>query len=110
MHSDDLRFGAAIRRLAELQAGATMDHHETPTYRRFIAMAATTQVTAALTHARGLISQLRTHEIPFDYGRYTDDLYDLQTGRADDVRRRWGRDYHRIHDDRQTATAEGEAQ
>jgi len=96
MHDSRQSFGRAVRKLADIQAG-TGEPHETPVYQRFTAMAQTTSVTALVTHARGIITQLRTQEIPFDYGRYADDLYLFQIpGRARDVQRHWGRDFHRL--------------
>ena len=47
-------------------------------------------------HARGIVTQLRSHAIALDYGRLAVDLYDLQfLNCADRVRRQWGRDYYR---------------
>ena len=62
-------------------------------------------------HARGLITQLRSHGIPLDYGMFTEDLVYLQTRGADRVRLRWGRDFYRIpkqseHIDDDTPAAE----
>lgn len=48
-----------------------------------------------VTHARGIISQLRTHDIAFNYGQYARDLYLFQVpGFSVDVQRRWGRNFH----------------
>lgn len=92
MHSEQ-PFGAAVRQLAER---ISQEVHDTPIYKRFTALAQATTLTGLEAHSRGLISQLRSHEIPFDYGRYADDLFWFQTGRQRDVQRRWGRDFHRL--------------
>lgn len=98
MHTDARSFAGAVRALADRQAAETgVDVHETPAYRRFVALASTSQLTTAITHARGLISQLRSADLAFDYGRYVDDLYWLQIpGQAVRVQRNWGRDFHRM--------------
>lgn len=94
MHDPDVPFGRAVRRLAQADAGDS-DVHETPVYRRFTAFALASTMTGLVTHARGLVTQLRSHEIPFDYGQFADDLYWFQiAGRTSDVQRRWGRDFH----------------
>ncbi|GAA4901683.1 hypothetical protein GCM10025789_20370 [Tessaracoccus lubricantis] len=96
MHSTRQRFGTAVRRLANKQAGHDQDPHETPVYRRFSAMLNSTTLPALLAHSRGIIPQLRDEEIPFDYGAYAQDIFWFLTpGRATEVRRRWGRDFHR---------------
>ncbi|MDO5066005.1 MAG: type I-E CRISPR-associated protein Cse2/CasB [Propionibacteriaceae bacterium] len=94
MHSKQ-PFGVAVRRLADSSSGS-QDVHETPVYKRFTALAQATTLAGLEAHSRGIISQLRSHEIPFDYGRYADDLYWFLTGHQRDVQRRWGRDFHRL--------------
>lgn len=95
MHTRDQTFGAAVRKLTDLTAGE-QGPHETPVYRRFTALAQSTTLAGLEAHSRSLISQLRSREIPFDYGRYADDLYWFQAGHQRDVQRRWGRDFHRL--------------
>ncbi|RRD03577.1 type I-E CRISPR-associated protein Cse2/CasB [Arachnia propionica] len=94
MHSKQ-PFGVAVRQLADNISGE-LGPHETPVYKRFTALAQSSTLAALEAHSRGLISQLRSHEIPFDYGRYADDLYWFQVGHQRDVQRRWGRDFHRL--------------
>lgn len=99
MHRRGQPFGRAVRRLAEASARGD-DTYESPVYKRFTAMATATHVDGLLAHSRGLITQLRGADIPFDYGRYADDLYWFQVpGRAADVRRGWGRDFHHLAQD-----------
>lgn len=94
MHQKEEHFGQAVRRLAD----ATADRpHESPTYARFMAMARSTNLQALSTHARGVISQLRSRSLPFDYCEYAADLYRFLTpGRAVEVQRRWGRHFHAL--------------
>ena len=107
MHNPKQPFGQAVRQLAFLTAG-TGDVHETPIYKRFTAMAQARTLTGLLAHSRGIITQLRGKDIPFDYSRYADDLYwFLVPGKASDVHRRWGRDFHRMNTTETTPT-EGE--
>ena len=108
MHTDQQTFGAAVRRLAD-SSGGEQGPHETPVYKRFTALAQATTLAGLEAHSRGLISQLRSHEIPFDYGRYADDLYWFQSGKKRDVQRRWGRDFHRLtHSTTTDNTPEGD--
>ncbi|WP_406281859.1 type I-E CRISPR-associated protein Cse2/CasB [Nocardia sp. NBC_00881] len=54
------------------------------------------RTTQRLVYLRGLISQLRTHSIPLDYGRVARDLRRLDDrGFAPRLLLDWGRDYHR---------------
>lgn len=93
MHDPRQPFGRAVRRLAEISNKA--EPHESPVYARFTAMSTATSLPGLLAHSRGLITQLRTHEIGFDYGRYADDLYwFLNPTATPDTHRRWGRDFH----------------
>lgn len=116
MHTPGRSLGTAVRRLAR-RAGS-----EVAVRRRFEALGTAETFSEVVHHARGLITQLRTHRIPLDYGAFTDDLIRLQTRAAHQVRLQWGRDYYRAvpetdadSDDNQTdlsvasaATSEGE--
>lgn len=96
MHDSRVPFGLAVRRLAQATA-RDAKVHETPVYRRFTSMSLARSLPALVAHARGIITQLRGHEIAFDYGRFADDLYWFQVpGRAASVQRRWGRDFHHL--------------
>ncbi|MGJ3509022.1 type I-E CRISPR-associated protein Cse2/CasB [Enemella sp. A6] len=96
MHVPDVPFGQAVRRLANLSSSEG-EPQESPVYARFTALSMTTAVPGILAHSRGIITQLRSHDIGFDYERYADDLYWLQVpGSAGSVHRRWGRDFHRF--------------
>ncbi|NLE60630.1 MAG: type I-E CRISPR-associated protein Cse2/CasB [Planctomycetes bacterium] len=96
MHDPATPFGRAVRRLANLSS-SDGEPQESPVYARFTALSSTTSVPGILAHSRGIITQLRSHDIGFDYARYADDLYWLQVpGAAGRVHRRWGRDFHRL--------------
>jgi CRISPR system Cascade subunit CasB len=95
MHQTGVGLGTAVRRLAT-RVGA-----ESAVERRFHALGTSATVAEALHHARGLVGRLRAEQIPLDYGRFAVDLHDLQyPDRAGAVRLRWGRDFHRVRDER----------
>jgi CRISPR system Cascade subunit CasB len=91
MHRPGVRLGQALRRLH--QSGK---FSQEAVDRRVNAAASATQVSALLTHLRGLITQLRTIGQPIDYDLLLKDVRDWQ--RPDSrqrARRRWGLDYYR---------------
>lgn len=105
MHKYGQPFGRAIRFLA-LRINSS-DPTASPVYQRFTAMTRATNMQGLLAHSRGIISQLRSAEIPFDYGRYAQDLYFFQIpSKTSDVHRRWGRDFHQYIESE--ISAEGE--
>jgi len=64
--------------------------------RRFEALGTASTFAELMEHARGLVRQLRSADVPLDYGRFADDLVALQDPAvAAGVRLRWGREYHR---------------
>lgn len=88
MHVRGTGFGKAVRRLA---AG----DREAAVRRRLDAVATATSFAEAAHHLRALITQLRSAEIPLDYGQLADDLLRFQRpGGPETVRRRWGRQYY----------------
>ncbi|MEV6982384.1 type I-E CRISPR-associated protein Cse2/CasB [Sphaerisporangium sp. NPDC051017] len=90
MHRPKVRLGQALRRLH--QSGKfTQD----AVNRRVNAAASATQVSALLTHLRGLITQLRTIGQPLDYDLLLDDIRAWQRPETRQrARRRWGLDYY----------------
>jgi CRISPR system Cascade subunit CasB len=105
MHQPGQSLGTAVRQLRVRAASADAVR------RRFEALGTAETFPEVVHHARGLITQLRSHGIPLDYGRFTEDLVYLQTRGADRVRLRWGRDFYRIpkqseHIDDDTPAAE----
>ncbi|BCK56230.1 type I-E CRISPR-associated protein Cse2/CasB [Nocardia wallacei] len=90
-HKPGTTFGTAVAQLKIRKTANT----EAVT-RRFTALATAETVEEFLTHARGLITQLRGEGLGFDYARFADDVVALLTpGRQVTVRLAWGRDFHR---------------
>lgn len=91
MHVPGVSFGSAVRRLAGHDARS-----EEAVVRRFMAAATAESVDELLTHVRGLIKQLRTARVGFDYARFADDIDGLLSpARAQSVRLSWGRAFYR---------------
>ncbi|GAA3714199.1 hypothetical protein GCM10022224_094760 [Nonomuraea antimicrobica] len=94
MHRPEIRLGQALRRLhkqSEHDKGFTREAVD----RRVNAAASATQVSAFLTHLRGLISLLRTLGVPLDYDRLLRDIRDWQRPDTRQLaRRRLGLDYY----------------
>lgn len=63
---------------------------------RFHALGTAGDHDARLVHLRGMITQLRSHDIPLDYARLAIDLARLEDRKyAERVLLAWGRDFHR---------------
>ncbi|UOR01726.1 type I-E CRISPR-associated protein Cse2/CasB [Leucobacter allii] len=92
MHRAGRSFAAAARLLGI----ALGDSGRAGLVRRFNIVGTATSTASRVHHARGLIAQLRSEGIGFDYGIFADDLRKLDDPRrADGVRMRWGREFHR---------------
>ncbi|MEU1993549.1 type I-E CRISPR-associated protein Cse2/CasB [Nocardia gamkensis] len=90
-HVPEVSFGAAVALLAQ-HDGRSAD----AVARRFMAVATAQSIDEVLVHVRGLVTQLRSARHGFDYARLADDITDLLTpGRAQRVRRAWGREFYR---------------
>lgn len=101
-HQHSASFGQAVGRLAR-----TEERSQQAVTRRFMAVATAGSVGEMLTHMRGLVTQLRSAKIGFDYARLADDLLGLLVpDRAQRVRLAWGRDFYRTPE---TAPAEPSA-
>lgn len=102
------RLGSAVRALTDkMSPGA--DVYETPVYRRFTALMASTTLPGIRAHLRGLITQMRSEGITLDYGSLASDLYWLQSpATAGKVRRAWGRDFQRLTTTSSTETTNEE--
>lgn len=94
MHRPGVRLGQALRRLHR-QSDQDKGFSKEAVDRRVNAAASATQVSAFLTHLRGLISQLRTVGAPLDYDLL---LRDIRYWQRPDTRqlsrRRLGLDYY----------------
>ena len=99
MHRRGVGLGAAVRALG--RAPGTED----AVRRRFEALGTAATFPELLHHARGLVRQLRSAGIALDYARLATDLRDWQDpARASTTRLRWGREYHRVASQQDTAT------
>jgi CRISPR system Cascade subunit CasB len=77
MHRPDIRLGQALRRLHK-ENDQDKGFSREAVDRRVNAAASATQISAFLTHLRGLISQLRTVGVPLDYDLLLKDIRDWQ--------------------------------
>lgn len=94
-HGSADRPGRAFGHLHRATSPPGVDR-QTGVNRRFRALTRSADLTAALQHLRGLVTQLRTERIPLDYGVLGRDLYQLQQpSTIYAVRMRWARDFHR---------------
>jgi CRISPR system Cascade subunit CasB len=95
MHHRGIGFGRAVAML-DRQRPAGGDG-VSPVRRRFNAVVTSWSVEELTHHVRGLVGQMRSERIGFDYAAFADDLLRFQLpGGADVVRRRWGRQFHRL--------------
>lgn len=99
MHHPGIGFGAAVARLDRAVAGADTEG-PSPVRRRFDAAVTSGSLAELSHHLRGLVKQLRSAGIGLDYGMLADDLVQFQRlGGADEVRRRWARQYYHLDRD-----------
>ncbi|WP_378741362.1 type I-E CRISPR-associated protein Cse2/CasB [Nocardia brasiliensis] len=90
-HVAEVSFGRAVGMLARSEGRSA----EAVT-RRFMAVATAQSIDEVLAHIRGLVTQLRTAKLGFDYARLADDITGLLTpARAQQVRLAWGREFYR---------------
>ncbi len=93
MHQAGTPFATAV---AELSRRRSRDTGTDPVRHRFDAVVTSTGVSEAAHHLRGLVTQMRSGGLAFDYGALAEDLADLQRpGGRERVARRWARQYHR---------------
>jgi len=88
MHKRGSGLGEAVRRL---MPGGDIDE---PLRKRFVQAGSAADHATRLDRLRGIVSLLRTQDIPLDYGLLADQLHDARTpaGSAR-VRRAWGRGF-----------------
>lgn len=95
MHQRGFSLGRSVRNLADVRGGPD-DEGSKALRRRFQMLGTAQSVGEAAQHARGLITQLRSEQIPLDYGLLADHLVKLQSlTTAPAVRLAWGRDFYR---------------
>ncbi|GAA1448847.1 type I-E CRISPR-associated protein Cse2/CasB [Nocardiopsis tropica] len=88
MHKRGSGLGGAVRRL---MPGGDIDE---PLRKRFVQAGSAADHATRLDRLRGIVSLLRTEDIPLDYGLLADQLHDARTpAGAARVRRAWGRGF-----------------
>lgn len=90
MHADGRGLGHALAELARRSSGPE------GVRRRFAALGTASTYHESIYHLRSLITMLREHQIPLDYGLLTDDLNTLRrpAGRPQ-IQAVWGREFFR---------------
>jgi CRISPR system Cascade subunit CasB len=90
MHVDRRGLGRAVAELAHASSGPD------GVRRRFAALGTASTYQESIHHLRGLITMLRGHQIPLDYGLLAEDLYTLRRpGGRQRVQAIWGREFFR---------------
>ncbi|GIJ52212.1 hypothetical protein Val02_90980 [Virgisporangium aliadipatigenens] len=101
MHTSGQGLGHAMARL--IHTSDTPDGVR----RRFAALGTATTYNEGIYHLRGLVTMLRGHRIPLDYGLLAHDLRRLrQPGKRADVQAVWGRELYRNRMNEPTANTE----
>lgn len=91
MHRQGVGLGEAIARLMLLERAG-----EAAVRRRFDAAATSVDLAELSHHLRGIVGQLRGHEVPLDYGMLAVDFARYQYPESvSSVRRKWGRGLYR---------------
>jgi len=106
MHAQGFGLGRSVAQLEskEKQGNSEAGPPKSSIRRRFDALITSQSLPELSHHLRGMVGQLRSKNVPLDYGMLAKDLVDFQQGCADDVRRRWGRQYHHIEKETVEAT------
>ncbi|MEV8515214.1 type I-E CRISPR-associated protein Cse2/CasB [Dactylosporangium sp. NPDC051484] len=103
MHVDGHGLGRALARLVHASDGPD------GVRRRFAALGTASTYTEGIYHLRSLVTMLREHQVPLDYGLLADDLRRLrQPTRRADVQAAWGREFFRNRVDESTAQTQEE--
>ncbi|MER7282073.1 type I-E CRISPR-associated protein Cse2/CasB [Dactylosporangium sp. NPDC000244] len=90
MHTNGQGLGQALARLARASTGPE------GVRRRFAALGTASTYPESIYHLRSLVTMLREHQIPLDYGLIADDLRKLRKPeRRPDIQAIWGREYFR---------------
>lgn len=96
VHHSDISLGSAVRRLAGARTGER-GKDDPAIFRRFQALATASSRAELNHHLRSLIKLLRSETVQLDYGLLAVDLAGIEIpARANRIRLRWGRDYHRV--------------
>ncbi|AEB44346.1 MULTISPECIES: type I-E CRISPR-associated protein Cse2/CasB [Micromonospora] len=90
MHADGRGLGQAMAELVRRSTGPD------GVRRRFAALGTASTYHESIYHLRSLITMLREHQIPLDYGLLADDLQTLRIpGRRPTIQAIWGREFFR---------------
>ncbi|MFG2044512.1 type I-E CRISPR-associated protein Cse2/CasB [Dactylosporangium sp. NPDC048998] len=104
MHVDGHGMGRALARLVHASDGPD------GVRRRFAALGTASTYAEGIYHLRSLVTMLREHQLPLDYGLLADDLRRLrQPVRRADVQATWGREFFRNRIDESTTEAPEES-
>ena len=94
MSKDGVKFGNAVRRIAENEDDVQR------VKRRFDAAVTSESMDEFSNHLRGLVQLMRSKDIPMDYPRLAQDLFNFANIKyRDDVRLKWGRDFYRYREE-----------
>ena len=110
-HQNGIGFGSALQKFMMISGVETVD--DNPLMRRVKALLTADTLDEISVHLRGLVQQLRTESIPFDYGQLAEDLWWLsQEGHRNGVRLKWSRQLYTrptsnsVDEEKTTATQE----
>ncbi|MDO4412394.1 type I-E CRISPR-associated protein Cse2/CasB [Cutibacterium sp.] len=109
MHVPGVGLGQAVRSLSSRRSGGT--EWDPGTLSRFQHLCRAQQWGVRVESLRGLITLMRSENVPLDHGRLAADLWRIQTSASDRVLLDWGRQLHHLPSDDQnldTPTDQGE--
>jgi len=90
MSKDDAFFGRAVRRIVENEDDMQR------VKRRFDAAVTSESMDELSNHLRGLVQLMRSKDIPMDYPKLAQDLFNFANVKdRDNIRLKWGRDFYR---------------
>jgi len=103
MHVRGWSLGRAVRKLAQAKGTeddgqGAVENANSPLRQRFVRLGTSSDIDVLSRRLREIVLLLREARIPVDYGRLADELTRWQDGeRQADVRRAWGREFHRVY-------------
>lgn len=102
MHVTGIGLGQAVRMLSARRSTST--EWDPGTVSRFQHLCRAQQWAIRIENLRGLVTLMRSEDVPLDYGRLAADLWRLQTWASDRVLLAWGRQLHHLPSDAPTTT------
>lgn len=94
MHAKAIGLGQAVRMLSARRSTST--EWDPGTVSRFQHLCRAQQWAIRIENLRGLVTLMRSEDVPLDYGRLAADLWRLQTSASDRVLLDWGRQLHHV--------------